>query len=98
MRFLVRDARRMWNEPRRQNGDSPDHGTVVVVEDDNNIADLVNLYLRNAGFRVLLAKDAVRGLELVDNESPVMVILDIGLPGPMDGLEACREIRKHSMV
>lgn len=94
----VRDANGMRSEPRRQFGDSTDHGTVVVVEDDNNIADLVNLYLRNAGFRVLLAKDAVRGLELVDNEAPVMVILDIGLPGPMDGLEACREIRKHSMV
>ena len=88
----------MRSEPRRPYGDSTDHGTVIVVEDDNNIADLLNLYLRNAGFRVLLAKDAVRGLELVANEAPVMVILDIGLPGPMDGLEACREIRKHSMV
>jgi DNA-binding response OmpR family regulator len=88
----------MRSDSRRQFGDSTDHGTVIVVEDDNNIADLINLYLRNAGFRVLLARDAVRGLELVDAESPVLVILDIGLPGPMDGLEACREIRKQSMV
>ena len=78
--------------------DAVDHGTVVVVEDDHNIADLVNLYLRNAGFRVLLAGDAARGLELVANEDPALVILDIGLPGPMDGLEACRAIRNKSSV
>ena len=78
--------------------DAVDHGTVVVVEDDHNIADLVNLYLRNAGFRVLLAGDAARGLELVAIEDPALVILDIGLPGAMDGLEACRAIRNKSSV
>ena len=78
--------------------DAVDHGTVVVVEDDHNIADLVNLYLRNAGFRVLLAGDAARGLELVATEDPVLVVLDIGLPGPTDGLEACRVIRNKSNV
>ncbi|HWD25134.1 MAG TPA: response regulator transcription factor [Acidimicrobiales bacterium] len=74
------------------------HGTIVVVEDDNNIADLIDLYLRNAGFRVLLAGDATRGLALVAQERPILVILDIGLPGPIDGLEACREIRRTSDV
>lgn len=78
--------------------EAADHGTVVVVEDDHNIADLMNLYLRNAGFRVLLAGDGPRGLELVTTEDPVLVILDIGLPGPMDGLEACRTIRNKSSV
>ena len=80
-------------------GDPPGgHGTIVVVEDDHNIADLIDLYLRNAGFRVLLAGDATRGLALVAQEHPVLVILDIGLPGPIDGLEACREIRRTSDV
>jgi DNA-binding response OmpR family regulator len=74
------------------------HGTIVVVEDDHNIADLIDLYLRNAGFRVLLAGDATRGLALVTQEHPALVILDIGLPGPIDGLEACREIRRTSDV
>jgi DNA-binding response OmpR family regulator len=94
----VRDAKEMRTDPRAPSGDAADHGTVVVVEDDHNIADLLNLYLRNAGFRVLLAGDGPRGLELVANENPVLVILDIGLPGPMDGLEACREIRMRSGV
>jgi DNA-binding response OmpR family regulator len=74
------------------------HGTIVVVEDDAHIADLIDLYLRNAGFRVLLAREAERGLELVRQEQPVLVILDIGLPGAVDGLEACREIRKTSDI
>ncbi len=70
----------------------------MVVEDDRNIAELVDLYLRKAGFRVLQAGDAARGLELVAQERPSLVLLDIGLPGPMDGLEACRELRKSSDV
>ncbi|HLX77822.1 MAG TPA: response regulator transcription factor [Acidimicrobiales bacterium] len=72
------------------------HGTVVIIEDDRNISDLVDLYLRNAGFRVLQAPDATRGLEIIANEKPSLVLLDIGLPGPVDGIEACREIRKTS--
>ena len=74
------------------------NGTIVVVEDDRNIAELVDLYLRNAGFRVLQASDARRGLELVAQERPCLVMLDIGLPGPLDGLQACRELRKTSDV
>ncbi len=74
------------------------HGTVVLVEDDRNIADLVDLYLRNAGFRVVQAADARRGLELVGLENPTLVLIDIGLPGSMDGLELCRELRRGSDV
>ena len=81
-----------------QAGSTNGHGTIVVIEDDHNISELVDLYLRNAGFRVLQASNATRGLELISNERPVLVVLDIGLPGPMDGLEACRELRKSSNV
>ena len=68
-------------------------GTVVVIEDDPNIADLVDLYLRRDGFRVLLARDGERGLALVAQEDPWIVILDVGLPGERDGFEVCRQIR-----
>ena len=74
------------------------HGTIIVIEDDRHISDLVNLYLRNAGFRVLQAADAARGLEFVANEHPALVVLDIGLPGQMDGLEVCRELRRTTEV
>jgi DNA-binding response OmpR family regulator len=68
-------------------------GTVVVIEDDANIAELVDLYLRRDGFRVLVARDGEVGLELVRRERPRMVILDVGLPGERDGFEICRTLR-----
>ena len=70
-----------------------DTGTIVVVEDDPNIADLVDLYLRREGFRVLQAGDGEGGLEVVERERPKLVVLDVGLPGHVDGLEVCRRIR-----
>jgi DNA-binding response OmpR family regulator len=68
-------------------------GTVVVIEDDPNIADLVDLYLRRDGFRVLLARDGDEGLALINREDPWIVVLDVGLPGARDGFDVCREIR-----
>jgi DNA-binding response OmpR family regulator len=68
-------------------------GTVIVIEDDPHIADLVDLYLRREGFRVLLAGDGEQGLKLVKQEDPWIVILDVGLPGQRDGFDVCREIR-----
>ncbi len=70
-----------------------DQGTIVVVEDDPNIADLVELYLRREGFRVVQAADGPRGLEAVREQRPRLVVLDVGLPGGMDGLEVCRRLR-----
>ena len=60
--------------------------TIVVVEDDAHIADLVELYLRQEGFRVVQAPTGERGLQAVRDQRPRMVILDVGLPGGMDGL------------
>ena len=77
---------------------SAENGTVVVVEDDPHIADLVDLYLRREGFRVLLAGDGERGLEVFRREQPWIVILDVGLPGARDGFDVCREIRAQSSV
>ena len=71
----------------------PDAGTIVVVEDDPNIADLVDLYLRREGFRVLQTDDGEKGIELVDREKARLAILDVGLPGAIDGLEVCRRLR-----
>jgi DNA-binding response OmpR family regulator len=75
-----------------------ENGTVVVVEDDPHIADLVDLYLRREGFRVLLAGDGEKGLELVKQADPWIVILDVGLPGRRDGFDVCREIRARGSV
>jgi DNA-binding response OmpR family regulator len=76
---------------------SMEETTVVVAEDDPHIADLLNMYLRNAGYRVLLQSDGPSALEAVAARNPSLVILDIGLPG-LDGLEVCRRIRAISKV
>ena len=71
---------------------------VVLVEDDPNIADLVDLYLRQAGYRVYQATSGEAALETVKARDPKLVILDIGLPGAVDGLEVCRRLRDKSDV
>jgi DNA-binding response OmpR family regulator len=76
----------------------PAAGTVVVVEDDRHIADLVELYLRQDGFRVVQAADGESGLAAVRDQSPRLVILDVGLPGRLDGMEICRRLRRAGDV
>ncbi len=75
-----------------------DPPTVVVVEDDPSIAALVELYLRDAGFRVSCADTGERALDLIRTRPPQMVVLDIGLAGAIDGLEVCRQLRRTSEV
>jgi DNA-binding response OmpR family regulator len=58
----------------------------------------VDLYLRREGYRVLLAGDGEKGLEIFKRADPWIVILDVGLPGTRDGFDVCREIRARSMV
>jgi DNA-binding response OmpR family regulator len=67
--------------------------TLVVIEDDHHISDLVAMYLRRDGFRVLQADDGETGLALVERERPKLVIVDIGLPGELDGLDVCRRLQ-----
>ncbi len=66
--------------------------TLVVIEDDPHISDLVAMYLRRDGFRVLQAEDGETGLEVVAREHPKLVIVDIGLPGRLDGFDVCRQL------
>ncbi len=70
--------------------------TLVVIEDDHHISDLVAMYLRRDGFRVLQADDGETGLALVERERPDLVIVDIGLPGDLDGFDVCRRLRRES--
>ncbi len=67
--------------------------TIVVIEDDHHISDLVAMYLRRDGFRVLQADNAAAGLELIGRQRPALVVVDIGLPGELDGLDVCRRLR-----
>ena len=71
---------------------------IVVVEDDPNIADLVELYLRRDGYRPYQASTGERALEVIAERRPKLILLDVGLPGELDGLDVCRAVRAESDV
>jgi DNA-binding response OmpR family regulator len=68
---------------------------VVLVEDDQRLADLICTYLETNGFRVMVEHRGDRGIERIQRERPDLVILDVGLPG-RDGFAVCREVRTTS--
>ena len=71
--------------------------SVLVVEDDKNIADLLQLYLEKEGYAVTVAADGGAGLEKFRAISPDLVLLDVMMP-VMDGYELMRAIRAESKV
>ncbi len=72
-------------------------GTVLVVDDDPNIRQLMRLYLEQDGFTVIVAEDGVTAIEKHNEVQPDLLVLDIMLPG-RDGWDVCREIRKDSLT
>jgi len=71
--------------------------TVLVIEDEPQIAGLVRDYLEHAGFATLSAADGRSGLTLARTRRPDAIILDLGLPG-MDGLDVIRALRRDAEV
>ena len=71
--------------------------TVLVIEDEPAIADLVRDYLEVAGFAVLVAGDGPGGLMLARTREPDVIVLDLGLPG-LDGLDVIRTLRRDDRV
>jgi two-component system alkaline phosphatase synthesis response regulator PhoP len=69
--------------------------TILVIDDEPQIAEICRDYLTAAGFRVLTAHDGPLGLALARKEKPDLIVLDLMLPG-MDGLDVCRELRRDS--
>jgi DNA-binding response OmpR family regulator len=70
---------------------------IVVIEDEDVIASAVAVRLRGEGYEVGVASDGRTGIELVEQETPDLVILDVMLPG-IDGLEVCRRIQRERPV
>ena len=70
---------------------------ILVVDDEEHIIELVELYLEKEGYRVTSALDGDAAVEKFLSEKPDLLVLDIMLPGK-DGLEVLREIRKTSQV
>lgn len=68
---------------------------IVVIEDDQGIAEMLSFNLEAAGHQVLAARDGVAGLRLARTSRPDVVLLDLMLPR-MDGIEVCRQLRRSS--
>jgi two-component system KDP operon response regulator KdpE len=76
---------------------SSDRTTVLLVEDDQNIVDLVRANLMARAHDVVVSKDGRDALDMVEAHDPDAVLLDLMLPG-VDGFELCRELRERSPV
>ena len=70
---------------------------ILIVDDDNNIAELISLYLTKECFETLIVNDGESVLPAMESFDPNLILLDIMLPG-MDGYQVCREVRaKYSL-
>ena len=66
---------------------------ILIVDDDENIAELISLYLTKECFETKIVYDGESALEQVNIFKPDLILLDLMLPG-IDGYQVCREIRK----
>jgi phosphate regulon transcriptional regulator PhoB len=76
----------------RQSGDVPVRRTILVVEDEKDIRDLLRFHLEQEGYAVREAESGEQALERAEADRPALVLLDLMLPG-VDGLEVCRRLR-----
>lgn len=70
---------------------------ILIVDDDNNIAELISLYLTKECFETKIVNDGEEALRAVRSFNPNLILLDLMLPG-MDGYQVCREVRQKSNV
>jgi DNA-binding response OmpR family regulator len=71
--------------------------TLLIVDDDPNIFQLLNVNLENAGYRVLKASDGEEAIEMALTETPDLIILDIMMP-KIDGYQVCRKLRENEQT
>lgn len=71
--------------------------TILIVEDEKNINDILSFTFSKSGYKTLSAYDGPTGYDMCMSEKPDLVLLDVNLPG-MDGMDVCKLIRKTSNV
>src|SRR5215831_2623203 len=74
--------------------DSHVRGSVLVVDDEPTIAEVVSRYLERAGYRTRVAGDGIEAIDVATTQRPDLVVLDLMLPG-IDGLEVMRRLREQ---
>ena len=70
---------------------------ILIVDDDNNIAELISLYLTKECFDAKIVNDGESAISAVETFNPDLMLLDLMLPG-IDGYQVCREVRSHSTL
>lgn len=68
---------------------------ILIVDDDDNIRNLLGIYLGNEGFETIKVEDAYKAIEVLENEKIDLILLDIMMP-QLDGIEACMRIREEN--
>ncbi|MEF3274406.1 MAG: response regulator [Chloroflexus sp.] len=69
-------------------------GTIFIIDDDLGLQSILSFALRNAGYEVVLARDGVEGLRMLESLSPSLVLSDIMMPN-MDGVETFQRIKER---
>ena len=77
--------------------ENKENTSILVVDDDREIADLVEIHLVGDGYKVFKAYDAMEGLTVLAEQNISLAILDIMMPG-IDGIEMCKKIRETSTI
>lgn len=70
---------------------------ILIVDDDNNIAELISLYLTKECYETMIVNDGESAVTAVDTFAPNLILLDLMLPG-IDGYQVCREVRTKSQI
>jgi len=68
---------------------------ILVVEDETDIVDVFKLAMDYGSYQVLTSTRGLDALDIAIREKPDLILLDIMLPGPVDGLEVCRRLRSY---
>lgn len=71
-----------------------DKATILVVDDEKEIRDLIEIYLKNEGYSVITAEDGLQALEIAKNSKIHLIILDIMIPS-IDGIQVCKRVREY---
>lgn len=87
----------MTLQPVSKNAFRSDVQTILVVDDEDDIIDLLQYNLEQEGYRTVSAKNGLDGIELARQENPDLIILDVMMPG-IDGIEVCRRLRQDAYL
>ena len=86
-----------YSNQRKEELDYMEQRTILIVEDEQRINDILVITFKKEGYKVLSALDGISGLEMALNDNPDIILLDVMLPG-MDGFDVLRKIREKSQV